>query len=132
MSIRTLLVAVLLRAVVFGAFANVDAHDRSVEKIKSEIRSTLSFDSEKTIDPDAVPEDVLIALGDSVMGTYVRDSQQYEWMDEMMGSGWGLMGNPDILYGETPYESPEEGLKRRYAAGEISRRDDRRVLQDIQ
>ena len=50
----------------------------------------------------------------------------------MMGGGWGLMGNPDMMYEGIPYGSPEEVLKRRYAAGEISRREFRRMLREIE
>ncbi|MEX2442524.1 MAG: SHOCT domain-containing protein [Alkalispirochaeta sp.] len=174
---RTLLVAVLLTAVVFGAFAQVDGHNRSVEDVEAEIRTTLGLSSEERINPDAVSEELLIALGDAVMGVYVGDPERHEWMDEMMGGegsssldnahrwmayrylsggyaggqngmgygmtggmmgagmmggGWGLMGNPDMMYEGIPYGSPEEVLKRRYAAGEISRREFRRMLREIE
>lgn len=51
----------------------------------------------------------------------------------MMGgrSGWGMMGNPDFGYSDNPYLSPEEIAKRRYAAGEISRRQYRRIMEDL-
>jgi hypothetical protein len=143
MSNRTLIVAVMFAAVVFGAFAEVDGHDRSLEEVTSEIRNALSLDMDEKIDPDAVPEDLLIALGDAVMGTYVNDPEQHEWMDQMMGggmtgsagmmgSGWGLMGNPDRTYNRSLYESPEEVLERRYASGEISRRQYRRMHREIE
>jgi hypothetical protein len=54
-------------------------------------------------------------------------------MGGMHGSArgnWGMMGNPDFS-AANPYESPEETLKRRYAEGEISRREYRRMLRDI-
>lgn len=47
----------------------------------------------------------------------------------MMGSG--MMGNPQVPYGQTPYDSPEEILKRRYANGEITREKYLQMLEDI-
>lgn len=53
----------------------------------------------------------------------------------MMGGGmmsrWGMMGNPDIPFGSLPHESPEEILKRRYAQGDISRREYFQMLEDL-
>jgi hypothetical protein len=53
----------------------------------------------------------------------------------MMGPGmmgrWGMMGNPRVPYGSLPYESPEDIVKRRYAAGEINRRQYRQMLDDL-
>jgi hypothetical protein len=53
----------------------------------------------------------------------------------MLGGGmlgrWGMMGNPDIPYGSLPHESPEEILKRRYAQGDISRREYFQMLEDL-
>lgn len=53
----------------------------------------------------------------------------------MMGYGngyWGMMGNPDVPYGASPYESPEQVAKRRYAAGEITRDQYLQIMKDIQ
>ncbi len=50
----------------------------------------------------------------------------------MGNSGWGLMGNPDVDYNDSRYETPEEVLRRRYASGDISRREYRRMLREIE
>jgi hypothetical protein len=53
----------------------------------------------------------------------------------MMGPGtmgrWGMMGNPRVPYGSSPYNSPEDIVKRRYAAGEINRRQYQQMLDDL-
>jgi len=48
-----------------------------------------------------------------------------------MGRGWGLMGDPGTMYDSIPYSSPEDILKRRYAEGEISREEYRKMLDDL-
>jgi hypothetical protein len=56
----------------------------------------------------------------------------------MMGPGmmgrWGMMGNPQ--WGRQPpaaqYESPEEIARRRYAAGEITREEYRRIMEELE
>lgn len=49
----------------------------------------------------------------------------------MMG-GWGVMGNPEMMFGEIPYDSPERLLDLRYLHGDITRREYRRMLRHIE
>lgn len=175
MRTRLVLILTVLSMVTVGVsmgWAQSDAHERTVEDVEREIRTTLGLDGEVRIDPDTVPEELLISLGDAVMGSYIGDPKRHEWMDRMMGGegsesldsahrwmayrylsggyadsagfgmgrgmmggmmgGWGLMGNPDMMYDSIPYGSPEEILRRRYAAGEISRREYRRMLKELE
>jgi len=45
---------------------------------------------------------------------------------------WGMMGNPDVPYGATPYQSPEQIAKQRYAAGKITREQYLQIIKDLQ
>jgi len=53
----------------------------------------------------------------------------------MMGAGngaWGMMGNPGVPYASSPYQSPEQIAKERYAKGEITRDQYQQLLKDLQ
>jgi len=58
----------------------------------------------------------------------------------MMGNGnggWGMMGNPNVPYrpgasGSTPWQSPEQIAKQRYAQGQITREQYQQILKDLQ
>ncbi|MFA7566641.1 MAG: hypothetical protein WCY01_06410 [Alkalispirochaeta sp.] len=179
---RTTIVLALLVTVALTGWAAEDNHEKDLDEVIAEIRATMGLDAEDPINPATVPDDLLIILGDSVMESYVRDTEQHRWMDQMMGGGgsesldaahrwmgyryltggysdsgrfgmgggmmgsgmmgpgmmgglmtggWGLMGNPDMMYDNIPYGSPDEVLKRRYAAGEISRRQYRRMIREL-
>lgn len=75
----------LLAVVAVGAWADTDAHARSIADVENEIRSTLGLGAEATIDPAKVPDELLVELGDAVMAAHVGDEQTHEWMDTMMG-----------------------------------------------
>ncbi len=53
----------------------------------------------------------------------------------MMGSGMmghgGMMGDPGVPFGSFPYESPEDIVKRRYAQGDINRKEYLQMLEDL-
>lgn len=173
MTNRILAVGAVLVLFASAGWATEDSHGKSVADVESEIRIALGLSDEDPIDPELVPDELLIELGDAVMGYYVGDPVRHEWMDEMMGgegsesldaahrwmayrylaggyaetqgfgmgggmmgggmmSGWGLMGNPAMMFDDIPYDSPERILQLRYARGEISRREYRRSLRDLQ
>lgn len=85
MRVRILLVAAMLvTGAVFG-FADADGHGRSIADVEQEIRQTLGVGENDPIDPDAVPEALMVELGDAVMAERVGSEARHEWMDEMMG-----------------------------------------------
>jgi hypothetical protein len=77
----------VLVAGVGSLWADVDntRHSESVEKVMSEIRAELGLKANERIDPAKVSQQLLEELGDAVMGTMHPDSEQHEWMDQMMG-----------------------------------------------
>ena len=171
---RALVLAAVLLLIAIVAWAGTDGHGRDIDDILSDIRASLGLTGDDRIDPEQVPEELLIELGDAVMGSHVGDSEQHEWMDEMMGgegseslesahrwmayryltggygtvgrfgmmgggmmggmmmNGWGLMGDPDMMSGGIPFNSPTEILKQRYASGDISREEYQQMLSDIE
>lgn len=53
----------------------------------------------------------------------------------MMGfgnGGWGMMGNPNVPYAQSPWQSPEQIAKQRYAQGQITRDQYREIMKDLQ
>ena len=169
MTNRVLTIGAVLILIASTGWANEDGHGKSVAEVELEIREALGLAEDEAIDPEAVPEELLIELGDAVMGYYVGDPESHEWMDEMMGGegsgsldaahqwmayrylaggyeessrfgmmgggmmgGWGLMGNPDMMFGEIPYDSPERVLEFRSSRGDITRREYRRALRDLE
>ena len=85
MRVRVLVITALLGAVAVAGFADADAHGRSIADVEEEIRQSIGIGPNETIDPDAVPDELLVELGDAVMAEHVGSDRQHEWMDEMMG-----------------------------------------------
>ena len=183
MRTRIVLTGVLMMAVAFSGWADEVDHDRSLEEVTADIRDRLGLSTEEPIDPETVPDDLLVTLGDVVMAQLHPNEREHAWMDQMMGGegsasldaahrwmayryltggyavadgygyrggmmgggmmgygmmgpgmmsgSWGLMGDPDRSYGTIPYGSPEEILRRRLGAGEITRREYRRMLRAL-
>lgn len=177
---RVVLFALLFTAAAFTASADVDAHGSSIEDVEAEIREHLDIADGTRIDPEGVPEELMLSLGDAVMDAQIGDPELHTWMDRMMGgegsesldashrwmayryltggygsasgsgmmgqgmmgggmmgngmmgSDWGFMGDPDVEYDDRRYDTPEEILRRRYASGDISRSEYRRMLREIE
>ena len=75
----------LLVATAIYGWTDATGNDRSVADVEQEIRKTLGLRQDASIDPDAVPEALMVELGDAVMAEHVGNERQHEWMDEMMG-----------------------------------------------
>ena len=82
---RLLLVTILILVMAATAWANADSHSRSISDVEAEIRGVLNLETNEEIDPENVPDELLISLGDAVMGSYIGDERRHEWMDQMMG-----------------------------------------------
>ncbi|WP_143305668.1 SHOCT domain-containing protein [Marispirochaeta aestuarii] len=166
-------VFILVSVAVWG---DSDTHDQSIADVESEIRDVLGLTMTENINPEKVPDNLMLELGDAVMASHVGSGAQHEWMDRMMGGegsdsldsahrwmafqyltggygasgmggygmmgggmmgggigrGWGLMSNSGVENYSNPYNSPEDILKRRYAAGEITREQYQQMLKDLQ
>jgi hypothetical protein len=90
MKIRlALLSAAILFVVSTGAVwaqSNDEQHgSHSVKQILGEIRSELKLGPSEQINPNTVPESLMVELGDAVMDIMIPNQQQHEYMDQMMG-----------------------------------------------
>jgi len=65
--------------------AGTETHSRSIDQIITEIEQKQNVDAISKINPDLVSKNLLEELGDSVMSTMLKDPQQHEWMERMMG-----------------------------------------------
>lgn len=140
----------------FPVVADSD-HSTSIEEVIHEIRENLGLKTDEQINPEDVPPRLLEKLGEAVMSERHPDQEQHAWMDQMMGGegseslasahrwmgyrylqggygpgrGMGMMGYGMRQSLNIPYASPEEIAKRRYATGEISRKEFLQIIEDL-
>lgn len=86
---RTIILSLVLLTAAVLAWSltdtGTDAHSAKPEQMIDEIRSQMGLGAEETINPDAVPEQLLEQLGDAVMSEIHPNERVHSWMDRMMG-----------------------------------------------
>lgn len=86
---RTVILSLVLLTIAVLAWSltdtGADEHSAKPEQVINEIRDEMGLSTEGTIDPDAVPEQLLEQLGDAVMSEIHPSERVHSWMDRMMG-----------------------------------------------
>ena len=84
-ALSALVFALILGGGLYAQSNGPSDHSKAIDQILSTIRTQMQLGPNDKIDPDKVPSQLMVQLGDAVMDVMIPDEQQHQWMDQMMG-----------------------------------------------